>query len=60
MGASTGKVPAIIDYAHGMGLIYLQQAKGSAIRQPVLTPFGRLLRWRTAFLVSRSHSGWRT
>ncbi|HHX42344.1 MAG TPA: hypothetical protein GX715_20515 [Armatimonadetes bacterium] len=50
MGASTGKVPAIIDYARGMGLIYLQQAKGSAIRQPVLTPFGRVVALEDRFL----------
>lgn len=40
MGESSGKVPAIIDYARGMGLISLS-GQGSAVKQPQLTSFGR-------------------
>ncbi|MEN6643974.1 MAG: hypothetical protein ABFE08_16175 [Armatimonadia bacterium] len=40
MGESSGKVPAIIDYARGMGLISLS-GPASAVKRPELTPFGR-------------------
>lgn len=40
-GASSGKVPAILDYARGMGLIRLDSPGPSAIKKPRLTSFGR-------------------
>lgn len=40
-GRSTGKVPAIIDYARGMGLIVLEKGRRDGIKKPVLTPMGR-------------------
>ena len=40
-GASTGKVPAILDYCRGMGLIRLGGQARSAVKKPELTPFGR-------------------
>lgn len=40
-GASTGKVPAILDYCRGMGLIRLGGHGRSAVKKPELTPFGR-------------------
>lgn len=42
MGESTGKVPAILDYARGMGLIE-PTAGGSAMKTPTLTPKGRAM-----------------
>jgi hypothetical protein len=41
MGSSSGKVPAIIDYCRGMGLIKLIVSTPSSIKKPVLTHFGR-------------------
>jgi hypothetical protein len=41
-GASTGKVPAILDYCLGMGLISVNE-NSSAIKKPELTNFGRVL-----------------
>jgi len=43
MGTSSGKVPAILDYCRGMGLIRLGGAVRSAVKKPELTPFGRIL-----------------
>jgi hypothetical protein len=43
MGESTGKVPAILDYARGMGLVELEGEGGGGTKKPVLTPFGRIL-----------------
>ena len=40
-GASSGKVPAILDYCRGMGLIRLGGQERSAVKKPELTPFGR-------------------
>ena len=40
-GASSGKVPAILDYCRGMGLIQLTGPGRSAVKAPELTPFGR-------------------
>lgn len=40
MGRSTGKVPAMLDYARGMGLVELAEA-GTSVKAPRLTPFGR-------------------
>lgn len=43
MGRSTGKVPAILDYAQGMGLIELANSGKKSIKQPGLTSFGRIV-----------------
>jgi len=40
-GTSTGKVPAILGYCRGMGLIRLGGQERSTIKKPELTPFGR-------------------
>jgi hypothetical protein len=42
-GSSSGKVPAILDYCRGMGLISLEGQERSSIKKPVLTPFGRIV-----------------
>jgi hypothetical protein len=42
-GSSSGKVPAILDYCRGMGLIHLAGQERSAIKRPELTPFGRIV-----------------
>lgn len=47
-GASTGKVPAILDYCRGMGLVRLVGPDRSAVKKPELTAFGR-----TVFLEDR-------
>lgn len=43
MGVSSGKVPAIIDYCRGMGLIQLHGPSRTSIKKPDLTPFGRIV-----------------
>ena len=40
-GESSGKVPAILDYCRGMGLVVLGSGVRSAVKLPRLTPFGR-------------------
>ncbi len=50
MGNSSGKVPAIIDYCRGMGLVRLDGAGRTAIRKPELTPFGRVVILEDPFL----------
>lgn len=42
-GESSGKVPAILDYCRGMGLIQLKNNSHSSIKKPELTPFGRIV-----------------
>ena len=42
-GTSSGKVPAILDYCRGMGLVELGGESRSATKQPLLTPFGRIV-----------------
>lgn len=42
-GESSGKVPAILDYCRGMGLISLSGTGRSAIKHPVLTSFGSIV-----------------
>jgi len=42
-GKSSGKVPAILDYCRGMGLIKLAGNARSAEKRPELTPFGRIV-----------------
>lgn len=41
-GASSGKVPAILDYSRGMGLVRLAGQERSAVKKPELTAFGRV------------------
>lgn len=43
MGRYTGKVPAILDYARGMGLIKLESGGSNSVRKPRLTDFGRIV-----------------
>lgn len=50
MGSSSGKVPAILDYCQGMGLISLKDSNRSSIRKPALTPFGRIVLREDPFL----------
>jgi hypothetical protein len=42
-GISTGKVPAILDYCRGMGLVRLAGQERSAVKKPELTAFGRVV-----------------
>lgn len=42
-GTSSGKVPAILDYCRAMGLVELGGESRSAIKEPRLTPFGRIV-----------------
>ncbi len=53
MGESTGKVPAILDYARGMGLVELAQDAGGATKKPVLTPLGRAVYSEDRYLGER-------
>lgn len=53
MGESTGKVPAILDYARGMGLIELAKSTGTGSKKPELTPFGRVIYLEDKFLSER-------
>lgn len=41
MGKTNGKVPAIIDYARGMGLLEVRPGAEKGVKVPVLTNFGR-------------------
>ena len=41
VGRSTGKVPAIINYCKGMGLIFVEQKNSAVSRKFYLTSFGR-------------------
>ncbi len=51
MGASSGKVPAILDYCRGMGLVRLSEdAARSSTKAPMLTPFGRVVMQEDPFL----------
>jgi len=47
MGESTGKLPAILSYAEGMGLI---ETDSTSVKQPVLTDFGRAVYQEDRFL----------
>jgi hypothetical protein len=49
-GASSGKVPAILSYCRGMGLITLTGPERSAVKKPELTPFGRIVLLEDPFL----------
>lgn len=49
MGKSSGKMPAILDYCRGMGLIeVLEERKG--IKQPILTQFGVIVQAEDRFM----------
>jgi len=50
MGESSGKVPAILDYAVGMGLVTLGPTTNSALKRPVLTAFGQAVSAEDAYL----------
>jgi hypothetical protein len=43
MGESSGKVPAILDYGRGMGLIELVEPSARGAKKPILTTFGRTI-----------------
>lgn len=43
MGKSSGKVPAILDYARGMGLVDLEPGTDRSIKKPSLTAFGKVV-----------------
>jgi hypothetical protein len=49
MGESSGKVPAILDYARGMGLIKINN-KPDGVKKPILTSFGRIVFSEDKFL----------
>lgn len=42
-GESSGKVPAILNYCRGMGLVRLSGQERSAVKKPELTPLGRVV-----------------
>jgi hypothetical protein len=50
MGKSSGKVPAILDYARGMGLLILENEQAGSIKKPVLTSFGKVVYLEDKFL----------
>ena len=50
MGQVNGKVPAIIDYARGMGLIEVQPGAEKGAKMPRLTCFGRAVYTEDKFL----------
>ncbi len=49
-GTSSGKVPAILDYCRGMGLLKLVQSGKSSVKRPELTNFGRIVLLEDPFL----------
>lgn len=50
-GKSSGKVIPAIDYSRGMGLITLSESsKQKSVKQPILTPFGRIVLFEDPFL----------
>jgi hypothetical protein len=49
-GMSSGKVPAILDYCRGMGLVRLVGPERSSVKRPDLTPFGRIVLLEDPFL----------
>ena len=51
-GTSSGKVPAILDYCRGMGLIRLRGQERSAVKKPELTAFGRSVLLEDPYLKS--------
>lgn len=69
MGKSTGKMPAILDYCLGMGLVFLRPGSQKQFKKPVLTSFGEavflndkylgepLTQWLAHFYLCRSDIG---
>jgi hypothetical protein len=51
-GVSTGKVPAILDYCRGMGLVRLGGLERSSLKKPELTTFGRAVLLEDPYLKS--------
>lgn len=49
-GTSSGKVPAILDYCKGMGLIALKGSVRSSVKKPELTDFGRVVLLEDPFM----------
>jgi hypothetical protein len=49
-GTSSGKVPAILDYCLGMGLVRLTGPDRSSVKKPDLTAFGRVVLLEDPFL----------
>lgn len=49
-GTSSGKVPAILDYCRGMGLVTLKGPERSSVKKPELTWFGRIVLLEDPFL----------
>jgi len=49
-GSSSGKVPAVLDYCRGMGLLTLANEARTSVKRPVLTPFGRKVLLEDPFL----------
>lgn len=56
-GSASGKVPAIMDYCRGMGLILEKGQNRSAIKKPELTSFGRIVLLEDPYL-KESVSQW--
>lgn len=50
MGGSTGKVPSILDYAQGMGLIEINEGSRKGSKRPILTTLGRTVYSEDRFL----------
>ncbi|WP_018086852.1 DUF4007 family protein [Desulfurispora thermophila] len=57
MGKSSGKVPAMLDYARGMGLITLVRGGGPGRKRPRLTGFGQVVYAADRYL-GRPFSQW--
>jgi hypothetical protein len=53
MGNSSGKVPSILDYCKGMGLVKLNNRYKKGIKKPELTSFGRTVLLNDPFLKER-------
>ncbi len=53
MGNSSGKVPSILEYCKGMGLVKLNNRYKKGIKKPELTPFGRTVLLNDPFLKER-------
>ena len=43
VGQSSGKVPAILNYSAGMGLICVEKGENTGQKHPILTDFGRIV-----------------
>ena len=56
MGKYSGKMPAILDYCKGMGLIEVQE-EGKGIKRPILTQFGVIVQAEDKFMGKRLFNG---